>query len=304
MTRRDAIAGVVGAIAAAAVLVGVYEATATPSRPTASVDTAPGQGASGASVDAGGAVEAFGRDDPWRAANASLVDQMKECRHRLAASETELKKVKTALVSLEPDADGPLGAWARRDPFNPTTQDDWKELAKFGVVRAKNFCFPKADWQPSDDELSDLGLTPADTPALTQALAAAAQRLWQATQPTCAKLVGADEANRIGDDACFTIILHSFPESQWSADAQLVSNIRAGNVPMPPPDKLDALATRLLAMTSAVSDLEKDLTQSFGPELAHEIASGDTPWGPCTVQLGEGARTGKLPMPQGGSFKK
>jgi hypothetical protein len=159
-------------------------------------------------------------------------------------------------------------------------------------MRAKNFCYPKPDWQPTDDELNAWGLSPTDVPALTKALDAAAQRIWQATQPACAKLVGAEEANRLGDDPCFTIILHSFPEAQWNVDAQLVSNIRAGNVPMPAPDKLDALATRMLAMTNAASDLENDLSQSFGSELAHEIATGPVPWGPCTVQLGN-----RLPMP-------
>jgi hypothetical protein len=289
MTRREAVAGVIGAVGAAAVLVATYEAGCLSVGPS----TIASAGGARAGTHGPGpqppASNGSGADDPWRAANASLIDQARECRHRLAASEVQLKKVTTKLASVAPDAGraGPL-----QDPFNPASQEDWKYLAKHGVVRAKNFCFPKADWQPSDGELDAWGLGSGDVAALTRAFGAAAQRIWQATRPACAKLVGAEEADRLGDDPCFTIILHSFPEAQWNADAQLVSDIRAGNVAMPTPDKLDALATRMLAMTSAASDLESDLAPTFGPELAHEIATGPMPWGSCTVQLGN-----KLPMP-------
>jgi len=139
-----------------------------------------------------------------------------------------------------------------------------------------------------------MGLPADDAPALAKAVATASQRLWQATEPACAKLVGADEAARLGNEDCFTIILHHFSEGQWGSDAALVSNIRAGNTPMPAPDQLDALATRLLAMTDAVQGFEKDLGQTLGPELAEEIATGHAPWG-CTMALAEGARTGAFP---------
>lgn len=283
MTRRDAIAVAAGAIAGATIVACVYETKSKLSRSSATPSSPARNGAPSTSASQ---QQAVAEDDPWKVANATLVDQATDCRHRLAASEAQLKKATTRLASLVPDA-GPL-----HDPFNPTTQEDWKYLAKYGVMRAKNFCFPPPDWRPSADQLDAWGLRPDDVPALTKAFAAAAQRMWQATQPACAKIVGVDEANRLGDDACFTIVLHSFPEAQWSADAQLVSNIRAGNTPMPEPDTFDALATRMLAMTHAASDLEIDLAQSFGADLAHEIATGPMPWGTCTVQLGT-----RLPMP-------
>jgi hypothetical protein len=284
MTRRDAVAAGIGALGSAAVLVLLYDMF-PPSRPAAPVAPHP---------QASDVVEAPGGEDSCTAANSRLADGLKECEHRLVTRETELTAVKTILASLARDAS--TGELA--DPYNPSTPQDWKYLASFGVVRAKNFCF-NVDWQPSDIELGQLGLAPDDGPALTRAVAAADERLWQATEPACAKLVGTQEAARLGNEECWSNILYSFEASQWDADAQLVADIRAGNVPMPAASELDALATRFLAMTSAVSDLEKDLTESFGTERAHEIAAADyAPWGGCSTQIGEGSRTGKLPMPK------
>jgi hypothetical protein len=42
----------------------------------------------------------------------------------------------------------------------------------------------------------------------------------------------------------------------------------------------------MLAMTSAASDLENDLSQTFGPEEARAIALGDTPRAACRWQFG------------------
>jgi hypothetical protein len=296
MTRRDVFAGAVGALAGAAVLVGVYEGKVTLSRANASVDIASGQGAR---ADAQGihgpqgmdaaskAFESPSPDEPWRTANAGLAEQVKEYQQRFAdnqaqtkATETELRRLKARLASLEPDAA------ALRDPFSPTLAD-WQELAKEGVVRAKNFCFPSTDWQPSAGDLSSLGLAPGDGSALRQAVAAASERMWQAVEPACAKLVGSSEvAAQLGSEVCGMALQKSATQAQVSADAQLVANIRAGVIPMPPPGEIDGLAARMLAMTGAAPDLEKELSQSFGPDVAHAIASGDVPWGSCEWQFG------------------
>jgi hypothetical protein len=283
MTRREAVAAGVGAIGGATMLLLLSDLFPS-SRPAQPVVPPP---------QPREALEAPASDESWRTANVRLADELKACERRLTTSETELTAVKTTLASLAPDAkteDLP-------DPYNPSTQQDWQYLATFGVVRAKNYCFD-LDWQPSDIELGQLGLSPEDGPALTRALAAADARLWKATEPACSKLVGTEEAARLGNDECWSNILYSYNASQWDVDAKLVADIRAGNVPMPAADDLDPLATRFLAMTSAVSDLEKDLSESFGPERAHEIAAADdVPWA-CSTQIGEGARTGKLPMPR------
>ncbi len=304
MNRRDALAGAVGAIASAAVMVGVYEGKVTLSRASASVDFTSGQGgradAQGVhgpeGLDAASkAFESPSPDEPWRAANASLADQVKEYQRRLADNqaqaktmETELAKLKVKLAELEPDAA------SLRDPFAPT-QEDWKELAKAGVVRAKNFCYPPSDWKPSADDLGQLGLAPGDAPALSQALGAASQRMWQAVGPACAKIVGSMAvAESLGNETCGTIVARSVNAAQFQADTQLVADIRAGNKPMPPTGQIDGPTSRLLAMTTAATDLEKDLTKSFGPDTAHRVAFGDTPWS-CALQFG-GPGTDVLPQ--------
>ena len=297
MTRRDAVAGVVGAMASAAVLVGVYEGKVTLSRANGSVDVTSGQGAR---ADAGGIhgpqelgaaehdFEGPSKDESWRTANASLADEVKLYQRRLEDSQEQTKRItkdldqlKAKLTALEPDAA------AASDPFNPT-KDQWKELAKANIVRAKNFCFPPADWRPGVETLADLGLAPADASALQQALAAASQRMWQAIGPACAQIVGSVEvAQRLGNETCGTILQRSLSQADFAAATQLVANVRAGNTPMPPPNQINGVEARLLAMTTAASDLEKDLSQSFGPEEAHRLALGDTPWS-CALQFEPG----------------
>jgi hypothetical protein len=287
MTRRDAAVGAVGALACAAVLV-----SASLWHASGSVDVASGQGAHldprgprGTAATAQDS-EAAGASDPWRAANANLVDQVRAYQRRFEESEaqtrrisTELDGLKAKLAALEPDAA------EAADPFNPSPAE-WKELAKANIVRAKNFCFPPPDWQPDAEQLASLGLAPGDTPALTKALADASQRMWHAVGAACAKIVGSTEvAERLGNETCGTIIQRSVTPAVFSADTQLVADIRAGNRPMPPPGQIDGVTARLLAMTSAASDLEKDLTASLGPDEARRIAYGDMPWG-CALQFG------------------
>jgi hypothetical protein len=306
MTRSEAVAGAVGALGSAAVLVGVYEGKVSLSRADTAVEVASGQGAR---ADAWGlhgpdgldaasrAFEASAGDEPWRTANASLVDQVSDYRRRLDESQKQTRAIKANLDRLEARlTPRSSDAGVMFDQY-PSTQDDWKAWAKLGVVRAKNFCFPAAGWQPSPSDLTELGLAPGDGPALAQVVATASDHMWQVTQPACARIVGAEEAARLGNDSCWTIILQDVSKSQWDKDAQLVADIRAGNVPMPPPGQLDDLSRRLLAMTNAMPDLENELTPSFGPDVAHAIAWGHVPWAQCAMQLGRGARTGEVPMP-------
>lgn len=151
MTRREAVFGAAGALASAAVLVGVYEGRVTLSRATGSVDVASGQAAR---VDGGGIhgpkelaaatadFDSSAPSDPWSTANANLVDQVRSYQRRLEDSQAETQRItrnldalKAKLARLEPDAA------EAADPFNPTPEQ-WKDLAKANVVRAKNFCFP------------------------------------------------------------------------------------------------------------------------------------------------------------------
>jgi hypothetical protein len=117
--------------------------------------------------------------------------------------------------------------------------------------------------------------------------------MWQAVGPECAKVVGSAEvAQRIGNESCGTIIQSTASEAVFDRDRQLVADIRAGNKPMPPASQIDGLTARFLAMTSAASDLEKDLARDFGPEAAHRIAFGDA-MGGCALEF-EGSKPSSL----------
>jgi len=70
--------------------------------------------------------------------------------------------------------------------------------------------------------------------------------------------------------------------------SERISKEQAGNKPMPPPGELDPVASRLLAMTSAASQVEKELVPAFGPDEAKRLAYGDSPWA-CALEFGHPA---------------
>ncbi len=285
-TARELRAGAVGAIAAAAVLVGVYEGKVRLSRASGAIDVTSGQGAR---ADASGVhgpqelaeaeidFESSAGDDPWRAANASLADQVKAYQRRLEDNEAQRKSIEKELKELKAKL-GPDGGAARDafelDPRDFTT-DDWKQLAKAGAVRAGFLC-PPADWHPSAGELGGLGLAPGDAPALEAAVHDAQQRTWQAIEPACARIVGSDEvARRLGGMACGVVIQNATGKADFNRDVQRVADIRAGNTPMPPASQLDPLEAYWLALTGETSGYEAELAKTFGPETAHRVARFD-----------------------------
>jgi hypothetical protein len=93
-------------------------------------------------------------------------------------------------------------------------------------------------------------------------------------QPGCAKVLGSAElARRLGNRVCETVLMNS--QKDPNPDIQLVADIRAGNVPMPPPEKIDPYAAMMLAQTESESRLQAALTPTFGAEEAHRIAFSD-----------------------------
>jgi len=148
MTRRDAIAATAGALmASAALLVALCAwsgALSHARRPPAGSVPAPGdsQGAHAApgSATARATTEAAAGDDPWRSANANLVDQIKTCQHRLSASQMDLKKAHTTVASLTPDA----GPSALRDLYQTPSvrppQANSSDGSSTGLARMRRCC--------------------------------------------------------------------------------------------------------------------------------------------------------------------
>jgi hypothetical protein len=286
MTRRDAIAGATGAVLGAAVLVGVYEGKVVVSNARGAVDVGSGHSAS---ADAHGVYGPWelasttqaaetSNDEPWRTANAGLAEQLAASRRRLeenearkTALEKDLRLLEARLAVVERDGApaGPLD----RDPRD-LTPDDLKELAKQGRVRTRFFCPPGGgDWHASPEILDGLGLAPGDAPVIERAVQATQQRMWQAVEPECAKIVGSDEvAKRLGGEICGLVIQNAASQVDANRDIQLVADVLAGNKPMPPPAQIDPLTARLLALTSENAAFERDLAGDLGPEVAHRIA--------------------------------
>jgi hypothetical protein len=284
MTRRDAIAGATGAVLGAAVLVGVYEGKVVVSNAHGSVGVGSGQAAS---ADARGvygpreltsATQAAetSTDEPWRAANASLAEQLAASRRRLEENEArkvslekDLRRLEARLAVAERDGApaGPLD----RDPRD-LTPDDFKELAKQGRVRAKFFCVPP-DWHPGSQLLDGLGLAPGDAPVIEQAVQATQQRMWQAVEPECAKIIGSDEvAKRLGSEMCGLVIQNSASQASSDRDIQLVADVLAGSKTRPPVSQMDPLTARLFALADENAQFERDLARDLGPETAHRVA--------------------------------
>jgi len=276
MTRRDAVAGGVGAIAGMAVLVGVYEARVTLGNRAASIDRASGVHAPQEPTAAEQRVEASS-DEPWRAANASLADQVKLYQRRLDDNESQRKAIEKELKELKARLGPDGGAPRNLDEVDPRdlTQDDWKELAKTGQVRAGFLC-PPPDWHPGPERLANLGLAPGDAAALEADVQAAQQRTWQAVEPACAKIVGSDDvARRLGGMACGVVIQNTTSKSDFNRDAQLVADIRAGSAPMPAASQMDPMTAYWLALTGESASYEGDLARDFGPETAHRVVRDD-----------------------------
>ncbi len=276
MTRRDAVAGGVGAIVGMAVVVGLYEGKLALGTPRAAGARAGGVHGAREPTAAEKPFEAS-TDEPWRAANASLADQVRLYQRRLDDNESQRKAIEKELEELKAKLGPDGGAPRNLDEVDPRdlTQDDWKELAKAGEVRAGFLC-PPADWHPSPERLAGLGLAPGDAAALEADVHAALQRTWQAVEPACAKIVGSDDvARRLGGMACGVVIQNTTGKSDFNRDAQLVADIRAGNAPVPAASQIDPMTAYWLALTSESASYESDLARDFGPETAHRVARDD-----------------------------
>jgi len=284
MNRRDVLTGGAGAVLGAAVLVGVYEGKVVVSNAHGAVDVGSGQAATADVHGVHGPRELASTsqeadtagDEPWRAANASLTEQLAASRRRLeenearkVALEKDLRKLEAQLATAQRDGApaGPL----ERDPRD-LGPDDYKELAKQGRVRAKFFCVPP-DWHASADVLAGLGLAPGDAPIIERAVQATQDRMWSAVEPECAKVVGSDEvAKRLGGEMCGLVIQNSASQADSARDIQLVADVLAGNKPMPATAQMDPLTARLFALTSESASFERDLARELGPEAAHRVA--------------------------------
>ena len=245
-------------------------------------------GASAAVPDAGPAAASSAAtvsdDEAWRTANSNLAETVRRTQQLLEKNEAdkrtlerELKTAQETLAAAQGDGAVP------RDPYD-LTQEDWKQLAKDGTVRARYPCVFDPEWHVRPEMAEAIGLAPGDAPAIEAAYKREEGRIWSAVQPACSKVLGsADLAQRLGAPVCMAVLMHS-PKDE-KADLQLVADVRAGNKPMPPADQVNPFATLLFAETGAMPALQEDLAKTFGPDGARKIAFADE-LGSCSGSWG------------------
>jgi hypothetical protein len=227
---------------------------------------------------------AIDRDGPLGQANQNLARQVSDYRSRLesvsaekTALEAKLKKSEAILAAAQ---DGAIAVPHHDFDLSP---DDWKELAKSGIVKFQMPCMniKENPWTPSSKVLDELGLAPQDAATIRSVYARSNQRMWAALKPLCAQAIGStDIAERIGPDTCIHLVLDI--ESERSRDQAMTARrqaaeIRAGLRPEPAPSDAMHPVLKLFLVTTAETKLfEADLAQSFGPEEAHRLVYSDT----------------------------
>jgi len=289
MTRRDAVSGLVGAVAGMAAFVGVYEGKVAVSHAGQSVDVVAGQSAQAdgagvhptgdaASAERGfdkGAAEASG-SDPLLAANANLADSVRDYRRKLETLADEKAKVEKKLAAAEAklgDASAPKSDYL-------LTQDDWKELAKEGEVRMRVPCAgSKGDFTVSADNLNKDGLAPQDAPIVQAALQASHARTWAIIKPLCSQALGNADVERIGQQACVSVLTQLDEQTNnqaYEEAVRSVAEIEAGQRPGPgPSDSVMSTERAYLALANETKNIQADLTQSLGPDAARSFVYGD-----------------------------
>jgi hypothetical protein len=280
MTRRELLAAGIGSALTAVVLVCLQQWSV----PGSSVrDARPGGGPAATTTPAAASVTEPG-DQAWRTANANLAETVRLTQERLDRNEAERRDLKQQLEQAKAKLAASAGDGAPpRNEFD-LTREDWKQLARTGTVKARYPCDFDGNWSLSAAMQASLGLSPSDATAVEKAVKAEEARIAGAIMSGCTKVLrDAQLADRLGPRVCDTVISSSVKDQQH--DLQLVADVRAGNVPMPPEGSVDPFA----AVTAAMPQLEADLAAMFGPEEAHRLAFADE-LGSCSGTSGPSAK--------------
>jgi hypothetical protein len=304
MNKREAKVAVVGALAGALTLVGVYEGKVALSHAKSAEMLGPGEAAASgkegvtrvqfARVDGAHGGRAIrdvdfaalaARDEATDTANKNLVEQVSDYKNRLELLQAQKKQVEARLSDAEKKlATENNGGTPPRNEYD-LRKEDWAEMAKTGEYRFRAPCSNLDGWQPSPDDLNDLGLSTQDGAAIRDAFRRTAQQTNKEMKPLCVKVLGSEELADKLADMCDRIVndySRSLRNKEGASGAEeedpmkFVAEVRAGLRPMPGPnDPVSPGVRSLLIKTGAIDTLEAELAKSFGPDEAHRIAYSD-----------------------------
>jgi hypothetical protein len=299
MKSRDWKVGAVGALAATAMLVAVYEGKVAVSHAQERVTLSSGQSATASDADGvqltgaslSGTGNAASTDEALENANRNLVGSVGDYKKRLETIEAQKKDLETKLVAAEKKLEAEQrgsDAAPKKSEFD-LSQDELVALAKEGTLKYMSPC-SKKDYRPDAETLQKLGLAPQDGDTLVAAYKKVGQ--WRDAQmrPACQEVIGKSElSDRIPVDGCMHLVSdllgETDPKERREAQ-QLATDIRAGIKPPPGPnDKVSPLTRMMLASVNQMKVFEDELAKSFGPEEAHRIAyseglcMGRSTWG-------------------------
>jgi hypothetical protein len=262
MNRRDVIAGAVGAIAATAVVIGVYEGKVAVSHGKDSVTVSAGETAV---ADSRGVrpgtppTKIAARTDDGSAHTAA------ELRERLGA----LEKEKAALEQELADAHE-AGAKSQYD----MTPDDWAKLAEQGAFKYQVPCYREGGFKPSADQIAKLGLAAKDADAIQSAYLNANKRFGLQMQQLCTEANFGSTPDDIGPciGKMFQAIYGQGPDAARALYSQ-TDEILAGKRPKPADGSPQS--RMLLMFANQMAPFEAELAQTFGADEAHRIAYSD-----------------------------
>ena len=264
MNRRDVIAGAVGAIAATAVVIGVYEGKVGVSHGKDSV-----------TVSAGETTVADSRRLRPGAPTTKIVTRIDdgsahtaaELRERLGA----LEKEKAVLEQQLADAHE-AGAKSQYD----LTPDDWAKLAEHGEFKYENRYYVEVGFNPILNKLAKLGLTAKDADALQTAYLNANKRFGVQMQQLCTEASFGSTPDDIGPciGKMFQTIYGKGPDAARALYTQ-IDEVLAGKRPEPKGADSSPQGRMLLMFATQMAPFEAELAQTFGADEAHRIAYSD-----------------------------
>lgn len=237
-------------------------------------------------------------DEPWEAANASLVASLAECNRRLRdAGQRQVAAPAPAEPAPAPSRE-PRARAAYRERA-PLTKDDWERHAEAGTVPYRIPCLRDTPYTPSARDLDRLGLAPDDAAVIRDAYAESNKRVAEQVTPVCAAVLGGEEAaRRIGPSACMKAIEDASRRGDPARFKEALTHVAEIQAGKREASRADASPVErlMLGLTAESRAFEADLAKRLGPEDAARIANARgmcEDRGVASVEQGARAFTGR-----------